>query len=77
MALQKKNYDARHIQTPLKAGDQVYVSLDSHPIRSLVKGMNKLQDNKWGPFPITEMMGKQAARLQLPPTSKVHPVIST
>lgn len=57
MALQKKNYDARHIQTQLKAGDQVYVSLHSHQIRSLGKGMNKLQDNQWGPFLMTEMMG--------------------
>ena len=38
--------------------------------------MHKLQDNKWGPFSIVEMVGTQAARLDLPPSSRVHPVIS-
>lgn len=39
--------------------------------------MHKLRDNKWGPFTILEMVATQAARLELPPSSRVHPVIST
>lgn len=74
---QKKYYDKRHTQCLLTAGDQVFVLLDDHPIKSLVTGMHKLRDNKWGPFKILEMVGTQAARLDLPPSSRVHPVIST
>lgn len=74
---QKKYYDMRHTQRTLEAGDQVFVLLEDHPIKSLVTGMHKLRDNKWGPFKILEMVGSQAARLDLPPSSRVHPVIST
>ena len=87
--VQKRHYDSKHIEPrhslatgdrtprrPLAAGDRVLVLLDDHPVRSLVRGMNKLRDNKWGPFKILEMVGRQAARLDLPPTSRVHPVIS-
>ena len=75
--LQKRYYDSRHSPSSLKAGDRVFVLLDGHPIRSLIRGMHKLQDNKWGPFSIVEMVGTQAARLDLPPSSRVHPVISS
>lgn len=73
---QKKYYDSRHSPSNLKAGDRVFVLLDDHPVRSLVQGMHKLRDNKWGPFTVVEMVGTQAARLDLPPTRRVHPVIS-
>ena len=76
-AAQKKHYDARHSPVALKADDRVFVLLEDHPIRSLVQDMNKLKHKKWGPFEIIEMVGKQAARLRLPPSSRVHPVIST
>ena len=38
--------------------------------------MHKIQDNNSGPFSIVEIVGTQAARLELPPSSRVHPVIS-
>ena len=38
--------------------------------------MHKLHDNTWGPFAIVEMVRTQAADLDLPVTSCVHPVIS-
>lgn len=76
-ALQKRNYHSRHSRVALEAGDRVFVLLEDHPIRSLVRGMDKLKDKQWGPFEIIEMVGKQAARLRLPPSSRVHPVIST
>ena len=75
-AAQKRHYDKKHDNTPLRVGDRVFVLLDLHPIKSLTQGMHKLRDNKWGPFKILEMVGSQAARLDLPPTSRVHPVIS-
>ena len=74
---QKHQYDNRHRQRPLRPGDRVFVLLKHHPIRSLVQGMHKLRDNKWGPFKVLEMVGTQAARLDLPPSSRVHPIIST
>lgn len=73
---QKRYYDSRHSSRPLSVGYRVFVLLDGHPVRSLVQGMHKLRDNKWGPFTIIEMVGTQAAWLDLPPTSRVHPVIS-
>lgn len=73
---QKKYYDSCHLPSSPKAGDRVFVPLDNHPICSLVQDMHKLQDNKWGPFTIVKMVGTQDARLDLPPTSRVHPVIS-
>ena len=73
---QKKYYDMKHNQRPLAVCDQVFVLLDD-PVKSLVAGMHKLCDNKWGPFTILEMVGSQAARLDLPPSSRVHPVILT
>lgn len=75
--MQKRQYDSRHTQRSLVAGDQVFVLLDDHPVKSLVRGMHKLKDNKWGPFTILEMIGSQAARLDLLPYSRVHPIIST
>ena len=39
-------YDSKHSPHSLKAGDRVFVLLDDHPVRSLVRGMHKLRDNK-------------------------------
>lgn len=75
--MQKKFYDSKHSPHSLKVGDRVFVLLDDHPIRSLVKAMHKLRDNKWGPFKVLELVGTQAVKLDLPPSSRVHPVIST
>ena len=74
-ALQKKHYDARYRQRPLRAGDKVFVLLEHHPVRSLIQGIHKLRDNKWGPFTIVEMVGRgqQAARLDLPPLAVSTP----
>lgn len=74
--LQKRYYDSRHSPSSLKAGGKVFMLLDDHPIRSLIRGMHKLQENKWGPYSIVKMVATQAARLDLPPSSRVHPVIS-
>ena len=73
---QKKYYDYRHNPRALKASDGVFFLLDDHSVRSLVQGMHKLRDTKWGLFTIVEMVGTQAAQLDLPVTSRVHPVIS-
>ena len=77
LRVQARYYDSKHAGRPLQVGDRVFVLLEDHPVRSLVRGMNKLKDNKWGPFRILEMVGRQAAHLDLPPSSRVHPVIST
>ena len=74
--LQKRYYDSHHSPSSLKVGDRVFVLLDDHPVRSLVRGMHKFRDNKWEPFSILEMVGTEAARLDLPPSSRVDPVIS-
>ena len=47
--VQKRHFDSRHIEPrrPLAVGDRVFVLLDHHLVRSLVRGMHKLRDNKW------------------------------
>lgn len=74
--IQKRFYNSRHSPSPLKAGDRVFILLEDHPVHSLICGMHKLRDNKWGPVSIVEMVGTQAVRLDLPPSSRIHPVIS-
>lgn len=75
--LQKHQYDNRHRQGPLRPCDTVLILIKQHSVRSLVRGMHKLKDNKWGPFRILEMVGTQVARLDLPPSTCVHSVVST
>ena len=74
--VQNRYYNSRHSPSSLKVGDCVFVLLDNHSVRSLVQGLHKLRDNKWGLFTIVDMVGTQAACLDLPWTSCVHPVIS-
>jgi chromodomain-containing protein len=73
----KEYYDQRHQPKYFKVGD--YVNLRLHkgytvPSAALMK--TKIQPQFVGPFEIIERIGTLAYRLQLPPTWKIHNVIS-
>jgi transposase InsO family protein len=69
---QKKYYDLRHQPKSFKVGD--WVMLRAKNLR-LMRPNRKLAEQQFGPLLIVDAWGKQAYKLQLPPTlRKVHPV---
>ena len=66
-------YDRKHQpELELELGDQVYVE-GLH--LSTDRPLKKLDDRRFGPFPVVEKVGSGAYKLRLPPTWKqVHPV---
>ena len=71
----KRFYDRkRQDSKPYQVGDLVW--LEGHHIKT-DRPMKKLEDKRYGPFKITEKVGKSAYRLQLPRTWKgIHPVFN-
>ena len=65
-----KYFDSHRIPTPLfKPGDEVL--LDGRNLATK-RSSKKLSHKLEGPFPIIELIGNRAARLQLPKTMKCH-----
>lgn len=57
-------------------GDLVLVKLQPYRQHSLqLRRNNKLSLRDFGPFPITQQIGKVAYRLQLPDSAWIHPVL--
>ena len=71
-----KNQANKHRQDKeFKEGDLVLVKLQPYKQHSLQLRRNqKLSLRYFGPFPITQRIGKVAYRLQLPPTARIHPI---
>ena len=69
---QKKYYDKEHIPKRFAVGDQVILKVKNlRSIRPNVKLNNKFA----GPFTVSDIIGTQAYRLQLPPLYRaIHPV---
>jgi hypothetical protein len=64
-------YDAhRNTREEFNIGDQVW--LDSHNIHT-TRPAKKLDDKWFGPYPITAKYSRNAYRLALPPTLRIHP----
>lgn len=58
-----------------QVGEWVFLKLRPHRQTSLTqRSYSKLSPRFYGPFQILDRIGKVAYKLQLPPTSKVHPV---
>ena len=69
---QKRYYDKRHQPISFKVGD--WVMLKAKNLR-LTRPNRKLAEQQFGPVMIIDAWGKQAYKLQLPPTLRnVHPV---
>lgn len=67
--------DKHRTNVEFQVGDLVYVKLQPYRQNSVaLRTCHLLAAMYFGPFPITARVGKVAYRLQLPPTSKVHPV---
>ncbi|KAL5838392.1 hypothetical protein ACOSQ3_015561 [Xanthoceras sorbifolium] len=71
----KKYYDQSRREVSFEAGDFVYLKLQPYRQKSLKKKFNvKLSQRYYGPFKVLERIGEVAYRLDLPPTSRLHPV---
>ena len=73
-AMMKVRYDSKHRQITFKKDDKVFLRL--HHGYS-IPGLNrKLSQQRAGPFKVLAKVGHHAYRLELPPTMRIHPVIS-
>ncbi len=72
-ATSKSYYDAKH--TPLTIGSKAYLRLfHGYTIPGLTN--RKLSNQRVGPFKILRRIGALAYELDLPPTMRIHPVVS-
>lgn len=72
----KTQADTHRRAVNYSVGDWVYVRL--HPRQTSATGVqySKLGKRYYGPYQITEVIGSVAYRLDLPATTKVHPVFT-
>lgn len=74
-AQMKIRYDGKHKPLMLKAGDYAYLRLH-HGYQLPSKPSKKFSNQYAGPFLVKKKIGDLAYELDLPATSRVHPVIS-
>lgn len=70
----KIRYDSKHQPLQLKPGDEVFIRL--HQGYNIPGISRKLGQQRAGPFQITRVVSPLAYELDLPPTMKIHPVLS-
>ena len=70
VGLQQKYYNRKHRDVQFAVGDMVLLSTRNLKMRGIP---DKLKKRFMGPFKIQERIGRQAYRLLLPETWKVHP----
>ena len=71
----KRYYDQGRRGISFEVGDYVYLKLQPYGQMTLRKKLNlKLSKRYHGPFKVLEKLSDVAYRLELPPTSKLHPV---
>jgi hypothetical protein len=72
-------YDKKRDDVTFKVGDMVYIKLAKFAQSGYTlpnDTSKKLSEQRVGPFKILETVGRLAYRLEIPPTWKIHPVIS-
>lgn len=71
----KVAYDTKHRHVEFKIGDMVLLKLHPHRQLSLKNhGYTKLSPRYYGPFKVIAPVGSVAYKLELPSSSKLHPV---
>lgn len=74
-AIIKIRYNTTHIQRDIRVGDLVFLRLyHGYTIPGLSN--RKLSFQRVGPFKVLNKIGKLAFKLELPPTMRIHPVVS-
>jgi hypothetical protein len=72
----KFHADKKRSDRVFAVGDLVYIKLQPYVQSSLAPRSNqKLAFKYFGPFPILSRVGSVAYKLQLPPSSSIHPVL--
>jgi hypothetical protein len=71
----KSRYDSKHREVIFQLGDQVLLKLQPHRQLSLSSTkFTKLSPRFYGPFAILAKIGSVAYKLNLPTSSKLHPI---
>ena len=74
-AKMKKQAGVHRREVTFSVGDFVYLKLRPYRMRSLAQRFNeKLSPRFFGPFKVLHQIGSMAYELELPSTSKLHPV---
>ena len=67
--------DQHHSECTFESGDMVFLCLHPYKQSSLkIKGCHKLTPKFYGPYRILQNIGSVACKLELPPSSRIHPV---
>jgi hypothetical protein len=74
-ARMKKYADLKRSERTLELGDMVYIKMQPYRMAAFgIRQAIKLTSKFYGPFRVTERVGKLAYHLQLPDGVKIHPV---
>lgn len=69
----RKNINKHRRDVEFKVGDYVFLKFQPYRFRSLASHLNeKLSPRFYGPYEITERVGKVAYKLQFPQTAQIH-----
>jgi len=71
----KEQADKGRCEVEFRVGDMVYLKAQPYKLRPLTTRMNeKLSPRFYGPFKVLAKIGEVAYKLQLPESSRIHPV---
>ena len=71
----KQQTDQHRSKHTFQVGDMVFLCLHPYKKFSLkIKGRHKLDPNFYGPYKVLQNIGSVANKLELPPSSHIHPV---